>query len=377
MSANSSTNWFERHPRKAKWLVFGVCFLFVELTCRALVFAGLLHHETYPTTSQPTFWAYIDPVVGMWRYPNATLHHQTECIDEVYRTNSAGARDPDRSLASDAPRRVVVLGDSMAEGHGVARGERVTDLLEARTGIEHLNFATSGSFGTIQQWLYYREYARQYEHSDVFVFILPANDFEDNDIDNWNKSLYRPYVRRQDQTFEIYYPVEFEERNMQPRSTFKIVKHTLENNIYALNALRHGLHVFKERTTEGQPLIPLPEMPSYLDYSAEDLEVMLFALDQIAQLADDRNVYLFSIPVESDVDAARQDSYTFGLIERLNDFAAARENVRFLDLLPGFVDYADASQTPFVEFTLGCNKHWSILGNKVVADVVYEFVYAD
>ena len=377
MTDEVSASWFERHPRKARWLVFGICFLFVELTCRLLVSAGLLHHETYPTTSQPTFWAYIDPVVGMWRYPNATLHHQTECIDEVYRTNSAGARDPERRLESIAPRRVVVLGDSMAEGHGVARGERVTDLLEERTGIEHLNFGTSGSFGTIQQWLYYREYASQYDHSDVFVFILPANDFADNDIDQWKKSLYRPYLRKQDGTFEVYYPVEFENRNMQPRSLFKIVKHTLENNIYVLNALRHGLHVFKEKTTSGQPLIPLPEMPSYLDYSPTDLEVMLYALEQIALLAGERNVYLFSIPVESDADAARLDGYSFALIDRLSEFAAQRDNVSFLDLLPGFLDYTRAEQTPFVELTLGCNKHWSILGNEVVADAVYEFVYAD
>ena len=169
--------------------------LIVELLSRGLAGMGLLNHVTYPTNERPVFWAYIDPVVGIWRYPSTTFHHKTDCIDQTYVTNSAGARDPERMQQSAATRRVVVLGDSMVEGFGVADGERMTDILEARTGIEHLNFGVAGSFGTVQEWLFYREYAGRYDHSDIFLFVLPANDFRDNNPDEFSKQIYRPYLR--------------------------------------------------------------------------------------------------------------------------------------------------------------------------------------
>ena len=376
MNQNSQNNWFEQHPRKAKWLVFLICFLLIEITCRILVSAGLLHHETYPTTGRPVFWAYIDPVVGMWRYPNTTFHHLTDCVDQVYETNSVGARDPERSLESDAAKRVVVLGDSMVEGHGVARANRLSNLLESRTGIEHLNFATSGSFGTIQEWLYYQEYASKYDHSDIFVFILPANDFDDNDINEWSRKIYRPYLRKADNNYEIYYPVEFKDRDMSTRSTTKVIKHTIENNVYTLNALRIGIHFFKEKVTGGEPLIPIPKAPSYRDFSDEDINMMKYALGQISDLAGERTVYLFTIPVEQDAEAAMQDGYSFRLVDEITAFAAEKDNVEYLDLLPNFLDYAKSNDIEFRDFTLGCNKHWGDLGSEIAAQAVYDFVYA-
>ena len=377
MNQNSQNNWFEQHPRKAKWLVFLICFLLIEITCRILVSAGLLHHETYPTTERPVFWAYIDPVVGMWRYPNTTFHHHTDCVDQVYKTNSVGMRDPERNLESDAPKRIAILGDSMLEAYGVARGNRLSDLLESRTGIEHLNFATSGSFGTIQEWLYYQEYVNKYDHSDVFVFILPANDFSDNDINEWSRKIYRPYLRQNDNNYEVYYPIEFDKRDMSTRSTTKIVKHTLENNIYVLNALRAGIHFFKEKTTEGKPLISIPKAPSYEDFSDQDISMMKIALSKISELAEERTVYLFTIPVERDAEAAIKNGYSFRLVDEMTAFSAEKENIEYLDLLPHFLDYAKSNKIRFRDLSLGCNKHWNNLGSEVAAQAVYDFVYAE
>src|SRR5262245_62400166 len=83
----------------------------------------------------------------------------------TYRSNSYGARDVERTLTSDRP-RVLVLGDSMTEGLGVALEQRFTNLLERETGIEHLNFATSGDFGTTQYYLLYKTLASKFSHSD-------------------------------------------------------------------------------------------------------------------------------------------------------------------------------------------------------------------
>ena len=286
-------------------------------------------------------------------------------------------RDPERNLKSDAPKRIAILGDSMLAAYGVARGNRLSDLLESRTGIEHLNFATSGSFGTIQEWLYYQEYVNKYDHSDVFVFILPANDFSDNDINEWSRKIYRPYLRQTDSNYEVYYPIEFDKRDMSTRSTIKIVKHTLENNVYALNALRAGIHFFKEKTTEGKPLISIPKAPSYEDFSDQDISMMKIALSKISELAEERTVYLFTIPVERDAEAAIKNGYSFRLVDEMTAFSAEKDNVEYFDLLPHFLDYAKNNEIRFRDFTLGCNKHWNNLGSEVAAQAVYDFVYAE
>jgi len=375
MQEAQQQNWFYRNPRKARWLVFALCFAFLELSCRLLVATGLLHHETYPTTEQPVFWAYIDPVVGMWRYPNKRFNHATDCFDVDYETNSVGARDPERALESPDPRRVVVLGDSFVEGHGVARADRLSDLLESRTGVEHLNFGTSGSFGTIQEWLFYQEYASKYDHSDVIIFILPANDFDDNDINEWGRKVYRPYLREADGEYEVYYPVTFENRATSSRSTAKVIKNTIENNVYLLNAIRWGIHIYKENKTDGKPLIAFDNTPTYSNYSAEDFGMMKYALGEIARIAADRNVYLFTIPTETDAKAAQESGYRFPLVDELNEFANGIDNVQYIDLLPSFLQYMQENNVVYDDFTLGCNSHWGALGNKVAADVVYEALY--
>ena len=57
------------------------------------------------------------------------------------------------------------------EGYGINE--------EKRGQIKHLNFGSSGNFGSIQEWLIYKHLGSRLDHSDVFIFCLPANDFSD------------------------------------------------------------------------------------------------------------------------------------------------------------------------------------------------------
>ena len=144
-------NWFEANRGKTRLIVIVICLLFIEGTVRLAVALDLLPYERYPTSREPQYWAYIDPVVGMWRRPHADFVDEGRCYTTHYTSNSAGARDRERSVESSAERRVVVLGDSFVEGYGYDETQRFTELLEARTGIEFMNWGTSGAFGTIQE----------------------------------------------------------------------------------------------------------------------------------------------------------------------------------------------------------------------------------
>jgi hypothetical protein len=181
-------------------------------------------------------------------------------------------------------------------------------------------------------------------------------------------------LRRKDDSFEVYYPLEFEQRDTASRQPSTVFKNTLDNNIYILNALRVGTRFFKDYLQEGKPS---RAHNYYDDFSDEDIAKVEFSLDQIAVLAGNMSVYLFTIPTGADFEFARLNGYDFSLVNRLQKFADERPNVRYLDLLPDFLTYADENNLQFRDFTLGCDPHWGKLGGKVAADAVHDFVYAD
>jgi hypothetical protein len=341
-----------------------------EIALRGLGIFGLAPRNIYPETIEPIFWDDIRRDTGVWRYPNAELHARSRCYDIVYKTNSFGARDRPRTKAHDGP-RVVLLGDSMMEGLGVSRENRVSDLLEMRTGIEHLNFATSGIFGPIQQWLIYKNLARQFDHTAVYLFVFPTNDFVDNDPNKNNPRRYRPYLRTiQGGNKEIYYPVTFEERELERRSRPEAVFNGVTNRVRLVAAARWVFDQFTYRDAEGEGT------NNYSDYTESDLADMLFAYRHVIDLAGDRAVYLFLIPFAAEFEALDEEGAyrILPLASDLAKFADEFDNVEFLDLLKPTYRAAKEQGLTFVDFTLGCDGHWGLSGNRIVADAIYDWM---
>ena len=88
----------------------------------------------------------------MWHPANGHFNHIKACYNLVCRTISFGAGDLERTLRAKVS-YTVVLGDSIVEGYGRARNDRVKDRLKADTGIPHLNFGASGVFSLTQAYL--------------------------------------------------------------------------------------------------------------------------------------------------------------------------------------------------------------------------------
>ena len=280
------SNWFAANPRKAKWLVALLSFAIVELSIRALVGLDLLPYRSHRTDVTPRYWASIDPVVGNWRRPNTTFRHREKCIDAVYSTNSIGARDPERTLSADGAERTVMIGDSMLEGFGVDYGQRTSDILEQMSEIEHINLGISG-FGTIQEWLAYERFGLPYEHDKIIFFIFPGNDFENNDPAKESKNVYRPYLRPASREtgadFEVYYTVDFDERYTGhiTLSWGKMIKNRFDNAIYTANVLRWATGALKKAREQRRPSAG----SNYDNYSEQDMEIMLYTLERVADLA--------------------------------------------------------------------------------------------
>lgn len=370
MSGTGGGNWFDANPGKAKLLVFLLCFGILEVIARLGVAAGWLPYRTYATNRTPQFWVDIDPFVGRWRYPNTHFHNKANCIDVEYRTNSVGARDRERSVRSDAKDRVIILGDSFAEGWGLDVDDRISNLLETATGIEHLNFGTA-SWGTIQQWQYYKHYARYYDHSAILLLAFPQNDFADNNPDLQDHSFYRPYLRKIGEDYELFYTVKFDDRNTSERPAFKAIKNTIDNNIYLANIARHAVRLLKEGSVnpETEP------KTDYDNFSESDIELFLYVLGRIAELAEGRPFYVVTIPTEKDFEVANTNGGDFELIRRLRNFSAQASNVKIIDLAPYFVADATAHRRSYHDYTFSCDRHWGRLGNRVAANAILKAVY--
>ncbi len=365
----TSRNRFQRHRKKVIAAMLVAVFVGAELATRVLARQGLVAYRPFPTTREPQFWADVNETFGVWHLPDAEFRHGTACFDVTYRSNSYGARDAERSRRSEAPRRVVVLGDSFVEGFGADTEARMTNLVEAATGIEHLNFGTSGNFGPVQEWLLYDSLASGFDHTDVFVFLLPANDFADMKPARFPADRYRPYLRGSGDTFEVWYPIAFGDRRVQePQSPLRIARRHLYNSCYLLNAVRNAFEPDLKPTLD-------PSGPcTYAGVSSKGAEPLLFVYERLVRRAGDRRVTIFVIPRLRDLESCDEPEQT-GIVAILKDFAASRPSVAVVDLLPHFARHAEANGLDYDAYFLSCDGHWSPLGNRVAAEAVIESVY--
>ena len=340
--------------------------LVVELAVRFSASQGWLvvvDQVTSGRTEPVRFLGDLNPHFGPWHLPNADITVKTRDGDVRYTSNAHGMRDRPRELKSARRPRVVVLGDSFVEGLGVQAGDRFTDQLEAKTGIEFLNFGTAGGLGSAQEWLLYQHLASQFDHDRVFVFLLPENDFEDNARPGSSSTRYRPFLVKQAEGYRVEYPYPFEEvdrRQAQYPLGLKI-RHHIYNCWHTLNVLQElNIKGFKQKVRDS----------SYDSYTPEDLDKLLFTYGRLVDAASPRPVTLFVIPRDSDFVAWEGGRHQGRIVEALRDFAAKREGVAVVDLLPGYLDYMKRESVSHKAFFLPNDPHWSPLGHQVAAGLV-------
>ena len=132
--------------------------------------------------SSPTHGAHMrqlyeyHPVLGYRYIPNLKARIPHESGGYLMQVNELGFRSdrPFEKARRAGARRALVFGDSFTAGDGVANQYRYTDLLEASMSLEVYNFGLS-STGTDQQYLAWREYARDIEHDVLVIAVFVEN----------------------------------------------------------------------------------------------------------------------------------------------------------------------------------------------------------
>jgi hypothetical protein len=342
-----------------KLIIFNLLIfaILVELVC--LVYINVTNWRS----SKPTyhlnfnsFWADINPDFGVWHRPNGHFYHQGGCFSVQYTTNSYGARDVERTVHSTQP-RTVVLGDSMVEGLGLADQDRLTNLLEKRTGREYLNFGTSGDFGPLQYALLYKTLASRFDHDTVLVGVLADNDFRDMDL-QWAKlhhpGRYRPYYA---DDFSIVYT-----GHLQPNAGegfWDRLEAVLRAYLVSYHVGQFIYSSFYWRMA--------PPYSGYNDYTDVDLARLRRALADIKATADAHHARMAVLVIPTANDFQRLHQSAANGLGPLMLRWGQENGVAVKDLLPEMDTRANGN---YRNLFLSCDGHWSPRGSEVAAEVL-------
>lgn len=355
-------SWTRRFLTQA--LVF---LLILEIGLQAVVRLGLLDVSlpTYRAENAWSFWVDVDPAFGVWHLPHAQYRHAKACFDVPYRANAFGMRDGETTQRHAGP-RVAVLGDSFAEGWGIPDRQRLPDLLEARTGTEHLNFGTSGDFDPVQYWQLYRTLGKKFDHDAVLVMILPNNDFPPAGPAaadaRWAPRLAGAYPN-----YQVTYRAR--EFSPQPRDWQRYLVN-LPGEFWL--TWRTGMfmvgYVSAVRAhNAGTPEQGAAQRSRYYNYTREEFGRLRYAIEQIAKEAAGKKVLVVTIPRPDDF-AAAQGGKPPPLPAELAKVSAGA-GIDYLDLLPAM--QRDAAGRP-AQWFLSCDGHWSAAGHAEAAKVIRE-----
>ena len=333
-----------------------------ELSIRMLVEGGTLSAPR-PAPSN-SYWDSDHESFGVWHRPGETGVHTTECFSVEYRANSVGARDTERPRESAAP-RVVVLGDSFAEGWGIETRDRLSNVLESRTGIPHLNFAMA-HFSPYQAYLAYRDLALEFRHDAVLIAVVPTSDFADLDIRRAMKRpgyeyRYRPYLIGE-------YP-DFEEVVVREGR----IQRWLRRHSFAHNAVSY----LASQVRQPSPREQRSEAPEtggekshhhsfFHDYSPRLFSLLQRSLELLVEASEGRSVAVLLVPSMRDL--ARYDQTHDSPLGNELRRALARQGVHVVDLLPAMYERRDDLTAYFIP----CDIHWSAEANAVAAEILLE-----
>jgi lysophospholipase L1-like esterase len=352
-------------------ILTAVVSLLVSAEILSFVYVSYVLRDTwrpnyFDAATQAAWWTETNDW-GAWHVPNASTRFERVCFSVALRSNSYGARDRERPRDVTGDHRVVVLGDSFAEGYGVDAEDRLSDRLEHQLGIEFLNFGTAYDFGPMQYQILYDRLAANFAHDQVVVLFLPANDFTDNDAEFWYsrrpgefERRHRPYYRQtaDHNGYAPFYPDAPSRPNgaaatSAAHTLFGDIRHWIGGNLWVSQAVRRAQMLLGARGYSG-----------YYDFEQRQLDAVLWSFSKIKERAGTRTVTFVVVPTLRDFDRRGQLGEST-LIATLRQFGAAHD-FGVVDLL----EPMRAMGGDPARFFLGCDGHWSREGNQAAADVL-------
>ncbi|MBB54851.1 MAG: hypothetical protein CMF67_10810 [Magnetovibrio sp.] len=354
--------------------ILTVSLLSLEMMSIGAIYLGAVpaNIPNYVWPSFQPFWSDENPDFGMWHPANGHFNHVKACYNLVYRTNKFGARDKERTLRSKKS-RTVVLGDSFVEGYGLARNDRVSDRLEAETGTPHLNFGTSGGFGLTQAYVLYKSLAKRFDHDRVMLFILPDNDFDDDDPEASERRgdpRFAPYFYRENGDFKLRYRNHDRQQTEMAaqRARNTALRSILRSFSFAANVLDYLKHsIMRQRSIHHKAIPSTKGYSGYYDFTAVQAERFEHVIGRLMEHTKGKMVTLVVIPRPNDLARARGNPHT-PLLLTLRKLTVLYPDLRIIDLLPHFLGSS-------IEDGLfnTCDGHWSPAGAALATKAILRY----
>jgi lysophospholipase L1-like esterase len=273
------------------------------------------------------------------------------------RLNSRGFRDDEPSeRPPPGRRRVLVLGDSVAFGYGVALEERFTERVERERGdVELVNLGVSG-YSTDQELLLWREHGLEYR-PDAVVLVFVVNDLHFNGRP-LGHGHPKPTVRMVGDEL-VLGNVPVPESGAALRAKYFLMRHS-----GLFNLLRERLRSAARET--GLNELAGDEALAEAAGGADPIDAEALTRRLVAGLRDEVEAagarFLVLLAITNADLSANQDAN-----ERL--LAWCRESgVACADTYPAFRDHARAH--PDDVLFLQDRSHWSPLGHEIAARVL-------
>jgi lysophospholipase L1-like esterase len=166
--------------KRASWLLAAAALGLGILLCEGVL--ALFYPQVY--RRPPRIWQF-DADLGWAHVPGGRGRLVTPEFDVEMRINQDGLRDDEHERKKKpGVHRILVFGDSFAEGWGVESEETISEQLEdclqasASDSIEVINFGVAG-YGTDQALLLYEKLGALYEPDQV-VLLFYGNDLWNN-----------------------------------------------------------------------------------------------------------------------------------------------------------------------------------------------------
>jgi len=319
---------------------------------------------------------------GAWHVANKTFRHskynyaQQVCFDVLMEFNEIGARD--ESFVNLKNNNIFLLGDSFAEGYGVSLKDTSQFFIEKKMGLSVSNFGASGNFGPLQELLIYKKY-RNLPHQGLIVYVLPSNDFTDNDINLWlNKQhRYRPYFSPEpNPLIPFYFSNAIKKDDPFIVNKDLNLKQFIKEHFWSSNALRTFLMILRKDATREDIAQNNNLIKSYFyDANSTQQNNLIIAYEAILDLAEQRDVLFVIIPSKTDISRSQMESEPNNYKQQawyqgFKSFENRQQNrvsvLNLMDHLP--------SETEYLFFN--CDQHWGPKGNRWAADVITNHIKA-
>jgi hypothetical protein len=202
------------------------------------------------------------PIIGYRFIPNLQTRIQHESGGYLVKTNNLGFRSEIEftTIRKAGYKRILLFGDSFTAGDGVSNKKRFSDLLmQMLPSVEIYNFGMPGT-GTDQQYLLYREFARDVDHDLIMIVVLVENIRRVN-AKHWfyyndkkEKIIFqKPYFKQENKKLVLknvpVNPVQWKIEDL-PESEKEKGRHPVIR--YLIN--KFGLRELKRKLTKYQPL---------------------------------------------------------------------------------------------------------------------------